>query len=105
MKVFAQKAVAVQADFVAATTFPPQGWWRDPMNKLAVFVDSTDVVAQFLTEQDGWQRNQTEEVLFRAGWSGRDPLPLFYGVRFRIWDGTTFGPGGHIDVEAYAIDA
>lgn len=106
MKYFAAKGVAVLPAYSSPATFPTQGWFPAPLNKLAVFVDSTDVVAQLLTEvPGGWQADQNEEILFRAGWSGRDPLPQFYAVRFRVWEGTTFGPGGRIDVEAYSINA
>jgi len=103
VKYFAAKGVAVLPGYSSPATFPSQGWWQVPMTKLDVFVDSTDVLAQLLTEPGGWETDQSAEILFRAGWSGRDPLPPFYAVRFRVWDQTTFSPGGHIDVEAYQV--
>ena len=101
--VFAANAVPIGADYSAPSTFPPQGWWTDPCNKLDAFVNGTDAVFQLLTEFGGWSEDVSQEVLMRQGFNGRDPLPPFYGVRFRVWPGTLLPLSGTIDMSAYSV--
>lgn len=101
--IVAANGVPIGTDFTGASTFPPSGWWQTPANKLDAFVNKTDAVFQLLTEQAGWQEDTTEEVLMRMGFNGRDPLPLFYAVRFKVWSGTLLAASGSVDMAAYSV--
>lgn len=103
MLVVSANGVPVTANFTGRATFPTQGRWPVPMNKLDAFVNSTDVVFQLLTEETGWQDDQNLEVLMRMGFNSRDPLPPFYAVRFKVWSATLLASSGTIDVSAFQI--
>lgn len=104
-KVVAANAVAIGAAYSQASTFGP---WQQAMTKLDAFVNGTDAVFQLLTDptQQTWDNmngDPAEEVLMRMGFNGRDPLPAFYAVRFKVWSGTLLAASGTIDFAAYAI--
>lgn len=101
--VFAANAVPIGPDYSAASTFPSVGFWQDTCNKLDAFVNGTDAVFQLLTEQGGWTEDIAQEVLMRMGFNGRDPLPVFYAVRFRVWPGTALASSGTVDMSAYSV--
>lgn len=103
MSVEAGNAVPVGASFTKVSTFGP---WRDPKTKLDAFVNNTDVVFELMLDPSGWQDaigNPAQLVLMRMGFNGRDPLPPFYGVRFKVWSGTTLNPTGTVDFAAFAV--
>ena len=104
MRYFAANAVPLSPTYTGQATFPAQGWFSSPMNKLDAFVNGTDAVVQLLTDQSGWQDDESQEILLRMGFNGRDPLPPFYAVRFRVWPLTLLPQtGGTIDLSVFSL--
>ena len=101
----AQNAIPItQVGFTQLSTVPPIGKSSLPFNKLSAFVNNTDAVMQLMTDPSGgWQDDSGQEILLRIGFNARDPLPLFYAVRFKVWNGTLLGTTGTVDLTMMLI--
>lgn len=69
-----------------------------PWTAIDIYANGIDVVFEIQEDPtEGITDSADSEVLCRNGFSSR-PMPAFYGIKFRVWTGTTLPTTGTADV-------